>query len=110
MYPSIAASAASTLFLVFFALSIPVYTVWKNARFSFIACGSTSRSASSRAPITSIRASDVAAYTNVGLAADRIFIELPEYAGEVQPLLDAHEALGFTTYDELRTTELVQLP
>jgi hypothetical protein len=56
------------------------------------------------------RATDVTAYTNVGLAADRIFIEMPEYAGEVQPLLDAHDALGFTTYDELRTAELAQLP
>src|SRR5262245_6827507 len=33
------------------------------------------------------RASDVTAYTNTGVSADRIFIELPEYASEVQPLL-----------------------
>ena len=56
------------------------------------------------------RASDVTAYTNVGLATDRIFIEMPDYASEVQPLLDAHEAVGFATYDELRTTDLVRLP
>jgi hypothetical protein len=62
MYPSIASSAACTFFRVFFALSMPVYTVSKNAGFSFIACGITSRSASRRAPITSIRARGVAAY------------------------------------------------
>ncbi|HMG52269.1 MAG TPA: hypothetical protein VK601_02280, partial [Kofleriaceae bacterium] len=47
------------------------------------------------------RASDVSAYAARGLAADRIFIELPEFAGELQPLLDAHRATGFTRYDEL---------
>ena len=47
------------------------------------------------------RASDVAAYAASGLAADRIFIELPEFAGEVQSLVDAHQALGFTSYDDL---------
>jgi hypothetical protein len=47
------------------------------------------------------RASDVTAYTNVGLAADRIFIELPDFASELQPLLDAHQATGFLSYDEL---------
>jgi hypothetical protein len=47
------------------------------------------------------RASDVAAYTSIGLAADRIFIELPDFADEVQPLVDAHQAVGFATYDEL---------
>ena len=47
------------------------------------------------------RASDVAAYTNSGLDADRIFIELPEFVDEVQPLIDAHQAVGFTSYDDL---------
>ena len=47
------------------------------------------------------RASDVSAYAAGGLGADRIFIELPEFAGEVQPLLDAHQGLGFTSYDDL---------
>jgi len=56
------------------------------------------------------RASDVTAYTNTGVAADRIFIEMPEYASEVQPLLDAGAAIGFATYDELRTTYLGKLP
>jgi hypothetical protein len=47
------------------------------------------------------RATDVAAYANSELAADRIFIELPEFVDEVQPLLDAHQALSFTSYDSL---------
>lgn len=56
------------------------------------------------------RASDVTAYANAHLPADRIFIEMPDYASEVQPLLDAHAATGFTTYDELRTSYLAKLP
>lgn len=56
------------------------------------------------------RSSDVTAYTNTGVAADRIFIEMPEYASEVQPLLDAGAAVGFATYDQLRTTYLGNLP
>ena len=47
------------------------------------------------------RATDVAAYVNSGLAADRIFIGLPEFADEVQPLIDAHQAVAFTSYDDL---------
>ena len=61
-YPSIAVSAACTLFGVFFALSMSVYTVLKNAGFSSIACGSASRSNSRRASSTSILASEFAAY------------------------------------------------
>jgi hypothetical protein len=56
------------------------------------------------------RASDVTAYASTHLPADRIFIEMPDYASEVQPLLDAHAAVGFATYDELRTTDLTRLP
>jgi phosphatidate phosphatase PAH1 len=56
------------------------------------------------------RASDVTAYTSVGLPAGRIFIELPDYASEVQPLLDAGEALGFASYDALLADELSKLP
>jgi phosphatidate phosphatase PAH1 len=55
------------------------------------------------------RASDVTAYTNTGIAPDRIFIEMPEYTSEVQPLLDVGAAIGFATYDELRTTFLANL-
>lgn len=47
------------------------------------------------------RASDVTAYAGTGLAAGRIFVELPEFADELQPLLDAHQAVGFSSYDEL---------
>jgi hypothetical protein len=56
------------------------------------------------------RASDVSAYARTGIAADRIFIELPDYAGEVQPLLDAGAALGFTSYPALLADQLAQLP
>ena len=56
------------------------------------------------------RASDITAYTASGVAADRIFIKLPEFASEVQPQLDAGAAIGFTTYDELRTSYLAKLP
>ncbi|TMQ23998.1 MAG: hypothetical protein E6J90_09370 [Deltaproteobacteria bacterium] len=43
----------------------------------------------------------ISALSAAGLAADHIFIELPEFASEVQPLLDARQAIGFTSYDEL---------
>ena len=47
------------------------------------------------------RATDIAAYANTHVAADRIFIELPEFQSEVQPQLDAHQAVGFTSYGDL---------
>lgn len=56
------------------------------------------------------RASDVTAYASASLPADRIFIEMPDFASEVQPLLDAHAATGFASYDELRTSYLAKLP
>jgi hypothetical protein len=56
------------------------------------------------------RASDVTAYTHTGLPADRIFVEMPDYASELQPLLDIRAATGFATYDELRTSYLARLP
>jgi hypothetical protein len=56
------------------------------------------------------RASDISAYANTGVAADRIFIELPDYGEEVQPLLDAGAAIGFTSYDALRIEQIAQLP
>ncbi|HET7501447.1 MAG TPA: hypothetical protein VFK02_10605 [Kofleriaceae bacterium] len=56
------------------------------------------------------RSSDVSAYGGVGVPADRIFIELPEFADEVQPLIDAHQAVGFASYDELLATQLANLP
>jgi hypothetical protein len=56
------------------------------------------------------RASDVSAYANTGVAAERIFIELPDYVDEVLPLLDAGKAIGFTTYDALRVEQISRLP
>jgi len=47
------------------------------------------------------RATDVAAYTATGIAAGRIFIKLPEFQSEVQPALDAHQAVGIAEYSEL---------
>ncbi|HEX3477458.1 MAG TPA: hypothetical protein VHT91_20685 [Kofleriaceae bacterium] len=47
------------------------------------------------------RATDVAAYANTRIAADRTFVELSEFASELQPLLDAHQAFGFTHYTDL---------
>jgi phosphatidate phosphatase PAH1 len=55
------------------------------------------------------RASDITAYGDAGIATERIFIELPEYVDEVQPLLDTGAAIGFATYDELRTRHLEPL-
>ena len=56
------------------------------------------------------RASDITAYSNAGIAADRIFIELPEFADEVQAPNAAGNAIGFPSYDELRTAHLEKLP
>ncbi|MFT3696311.1 MAG: hypothetical protein QM831_24435 [Kofleriaceae bacterium] len=47
------------------------------------------------------RASDVTAYANAGLDAAHILVELPEYQSELQPLIDAGEATGFTDYTTL---------
>ena len=56
------------------------------------------------------RATDVTAYSNVGLAGSQIFIKLPEYQSEVQSALDAHQAVGFAGYDDLRTGAIAALP
>jgi phosphatidate phosphatase PAH1 len=47
------------------------------------------------------RDSDITAYTNVGVAADHIFIKLPEYQSEVQADLDAGKAVGMPDYATL---------
>jgi hypothetical protein len=47
------------------------------------------------------RASDITAYANVGLAPRQILINLPEFAGEVQPELAAGRATAFDDYREL---------
>ncbi len=49
------------------------------------------------------RQTDIDAYTAAGIAATRIFVKLPEFQSEVQAALDAHQAIGFTSYDDLRT-------
>jgi phosphatidate phosphatase PAH1 len=55
------------------------------------------------------RESDVEAYTNAGVPADRIFIKLPEYQSEVQAALDASQAIGFGAYDDLRTQYIANM-
>lgn len=52
------------------------------------------------------RASDIAAYANLGLPATHIFINLPEFATEVGDELAARKATGFDDYREL----LARLP
>ncbi|HET9619853.1 MAG TPA: hypothetical protein VFP84_00705 [Kofleriaceae bacterium] len=47
------------------------------------------------------RASDVEAYARAGVAADRTFVEVPEFLDEVQPLIDAGQAIGFSSYAAL---------
>jgi hypothetical protein len=47
------------------------------------------------------RASDIAAYKNAGVPADRIFINLPEFTKEVRTQLAAGEATPFHDYAEL---------
>jgi phosphatidate phosphatase PAH1 len=52
------------------------------------------------------RASDVAAYRNTGLPADRIFIKLPEFTSELTTELEAGNATGFEAYEALRTMQM----
>ncbi|HUJ62821.1 MAG TPA: hypothetical protein VLX92_30170 [Kofleriaceae bacterium] len=47
------------------------------------------------------RDSDITAYTDVAVPADRIYIKLPEYQDECQADLDAGKAIGFTAYSDL---------
>ncbi|MGE5186274.1 MAG: HAD family acid phosphatase [Acidobacteriota bacterium] len=49
------------------------------------------------------RDSDITAYANAMVPADRIYIKLPEYQSECQADLDANKAVGFMAYDDLRT-------
>jgi hypothetical protein len=55
------------------------------------------------------RASDVAAYANAGIPADRIYVELPDYASELAPLISSGAAVGFTSYAQLASDELSSL-
>ena len=47
------------------------------------------------------RKSDITAYSNVGLAGNRIFIHLPEYQDEVRADLDRGRAVGIPDYRDL---------
>lgn len=47
------------------------------------------------------RKSDIVAYTNAGVPANRILIHLPAYAQEVKPELAAGKAIGFLDYRKL---------
>lgn len=49
------------------------------------------------------RQTDIAAYTNAGVPADRIFINLPEFVDEVEADLARRLAIGFDEYRELFT-------
>ncbi len=47
------------------------------------------------------RSSDIAAYRAAGIPADRIFIKLPEFTGEVSTALRSGAAIGFGSYRDL---------
>jgi len=55
------------------------------------------------------RASDIAAYTNAGLAPGRIFIQAAEFASEIDPEVAAGHAVGFQVYAELEA-KVANLP
>jgi hypothetical protein len=52
------------------------------------------------------RETDITAYSNAGLPAERIFIKLPEYQSELAADLAANMGVGFATYEELRTAHI----
>ena len=56
------------------------------------------------------RASDIEAYRNAGVAGDRTFIQTSDFASEVASEIQAGHAIGFTSYDDLRTARLATLP
>lgn len=56
------------------------------------------------------RATDIEAYGQAGVAAERTFVLLPEFASEDQPLIDAGKAIGFTSFAELEADHLDLLP
>jgi hypothetical protein len=47
------------------------------------------------------RATDITAYADAGIAADRILIKLPEFTEELSAPLSSHLAIGFSAYDQL---------
>jgi hypothetical protein len=56
------------------------------------------------------RDTDVQAYAATGIAADRIFVKLPEYQDELATDLSAGAAIGFASYADLRTSFIDHLP
>lgn len=54
------------------------------------------------------RASDIDAYAAAGVDADHIYVKMPEYASELAAPIAAHEAVGFSTYDELHANVIAQ--
>lgn len=55
------------------------------------------------------RHSDVTAYSNADLPSQRIFIKRTEYPDELAVDFDTQKAIGFGTYDELRTAQITKL-
>ncbi len=55
------------------------------------------------------RATDIAAYGQTGVPPERIFIKLPEFEGEVAADIEAGRATDFSSYEALRTNELVRV-
>ncbi|HTJ43853.1 MAG TPA: hypothetical protein VL463_17220, partial [Kofleriaceae bacterium] len=47
------------------------------------------------------RATDIAAYSRAGVAPDRIYIHLPEFAAEVDEPIGQHHCVGFTEYGKI---------
>ncbi len=54
------------------------------------------------------RASDVTAYTDAGVSADRIYVKMSEFADELAAPIAANQAVAFSSYDELRTDVIAQ--
>lgn len=55
------------------------------------------------------RMSDITAYTEAGLPADRVFIKLPEFSDEIATALAAGTATGFELYADLRAQQLAAM-
>lgn len=55
------------------------------------------------------RQTDIDAYTQSGLPADRIFLKLPEFTDETAASLAAGAATGFQSYNDLRAQQLTAM-
>ena len=54
------------------------------------------------------RASDITAYTDAGIGADRIYVKMSEFADELAAPLAGKQAVAFSSYDDLRTSVISQ--